>query len=157
MEHLVNTCSIYARKDGQFDNRVVSKLIKNFRSAEEIIRVPNELFYHGELIAAAKETKMEGLEEEKPLQVIGVQGEEIRDQKGSVCNPEEVTAVIKVISDLRKRNVKANEVAIISPYSAQITKIREALTIIEEGGVFCGTAEKLQAKPLVNIKMYNAR
>jgi len=144
MERLAKTCTIYARNEGKFDNRVINKLIMNFRSVEEIIRVPNKLFYDGELKTAAKQAKIKGFEEEKPVKVIGVEGQEIRVNNGSIYNGEEVIEVIKIILNLRNRGVNTNELVVISPYTAQVFKIQESLKIIGEESIFCGTAEKLQ-------------
>ena len=143
MERLAKTCTIYAKNEGKFDNRVINKLIINFRSVEEIIRVPNKLFYDGELKTAVKKVK-KGFEEEKPVKVIGVEGQEIRESKGSVYNREEVVEVIKIILNLRDRAVNTHELVVISPYTAQVLKIKESLKIIGEESIFCGTAEKLQ-------------
>ena len=96
MEHLAKTCTIYAKNEGKFDNRVINKLIMNFRSVEEIIRVPNKLFYDGELKTAVNKVK-KGFEKEKPVKLIRVEGQEIRMRNGSVYNREEVIEVIKII------------------------------------------------------------
>jgi superfamily I DNA and/or RNA helicase len=32
---------------------VITKLIQNYRSHEDILRIPNELFYNGDLVASA--------------------------------------------------------------------------------------------------------
>ena len=142
MERLAKTCTIYAKNEGKFDNRVINKLIINFRSVEEIIRVPNKLFYDGELKTAVNKVK-KGFEE-KPVKLIGVEGQEIRVRNGSVYNREEVIEVIKIILDLRNRGVNTHDLVVISPYTAQVLKIQESLKIIGEESIFCGTAEKLQ-------------
>ena len=38
---------------GQFDPRLITKLVKNFRSHTELLTVPNQLFYDNELESCA--------------------------------------------------------------------------------------------------------
>ena len=45
---------VYARsEDGGHDGRVLTKLVRNFRSHEALLELPNELFYDRELVACA--------------------------------------------------------------------------------------------------------
>lgn len=57
LERLMTTCNLYARdpETGKYDTKYVTKLIKNYRSHPEILKVPNELFYDGDLVAAGNE------------------------------------------------------------------------------------------------------
>lgn len=45
----MNTVDIYQKKDGKYNNNVLTKLINNYRSHSAILKVPNQLFYDGEL------------------------------------------------------------------------------------------------------------
>eukprot|EP00984_Skeletonema_dohrnii_P009401 scaffold3604_cov83-Skeletonema_dohrnii-CCMP3373.AAC.4 len=40
-----------------YDNRMVTKLVRNYRSHPRILQLPNEAFYNGDLIAAADITR----------------------------------------------------------------------------------------------------
>jgi len=45
----MDTVGIYHRVDGKFNSKVLTKLVANFRSHPDILKVPNELFYESEL------------------------------------------------------------------------------------------------------------
>ena len=54
--------SLYARKDSDenkereiYDSRVLTKLIRNYRSHPAILKLPNEMFYDNELQVYANE------------------------------------------------------------------------------------------------------
>ena len=52
-------CPVYAAKPR--DPRLITKLVRNFRSHPDLISLPSRLFYEGELIAcAAAEDVMQG-------------------------------------------------------------------------------------------------
>lgn len=58
LERLIDTCDIYSRNEDNptpYDHRFVTKLLKNYRSHETILKVPNELFYNNELVAVGNE------------------------------------------------------------------------------------------------------
>lgn len=49
---------LYARDEvtNRFNSRVVTKLVKNFRSHKDILRLPNDKFYESELQTCAPKT-----------------------------------------------------------------------------------------------------
>lgn len=55
MERLMETCAAYQKNatTGKRDPRQITKLVKNFRSHEQLLTVPSKLFYDGELIPCA--------------------------------------------------------------------------------------------------------
>uniref|UniRef100_A0A7N8X5A0 RNA helicase n=1 Tax=Mastacembelus armatus TaxID=205130 RepID=A0A7N8X5A0_9TELE len=55
LERMMNNFSLYQKNNGVFDNRFVTKLLRNYRSHPAILKVPNELFYDGELQVCADE------------------------------------------------------------------------------------------------------
>uniref|UniRef100_A0A671WXZ2 RNA helicase n=1 Tax=Sparus aurata TaxID=8175 RepID=A0A671WXZ2_SPAAU len=56
LERLMNDFPLYSKNEkGEFNNRFVTKLLKNYRSHPAILKVPSELFYDGELEVCAKE------------------------------------------------------------------------------------------------------
>uniref|UniRef100_A0AAX7T2H5 RNA helicase n=1 Tax=Astatotilapia calliptera TaxID=8154 RepID=A0AAX7T2H5_ASTCA len=56
LERLMNNFSVYQKNaDGVFSKRFVTKLLRNYRSHPAILKIPNELFYDGELQACADE------------------------------------------------------------------------------------------------------
>lgn len=59
LERLIDTCGLYKRDEDSpspYNERFVTKLVKNYRSHEMILKVPNELFYHNELVSVAGAT-----------------------------------------------------------------------------------------------------
>lgn len=60
--HLKSKVDVFLRQSNRFisdpktkeyDGRVITKLIQNYRSHEDLLCVPNELFYDGDLVARA--------------------------------------------------------------------------------------------------------
>uniref|UniRef100_A0A3Q1FUN6 RNA helicase n=1 Tax=Acanthochromis polyacanthus TaxID=80966 RepID=A0A3Q1FUN6_9TELE len=55
LERLMTNFPVYCKEDGVFNNCFVTKLLCNYRSHPAILKVPNELFYDGELQVCADE------------------------------------------------------------------------------------------------------
>ncbi|WAR30932.1 M10B1-like protein, partial [Mya arenaria] len=56
MERIMRDIEEYKRgEDRAYDNQYITKLVRNYRSHDDIINVPRALFYDGELIAAGDE------------------------------------------------------------------------------------------------------
>uniref|UniRef100_A0A667Y1E6 RNA helicase n=1 Tax=Myripristis murdjan TaxID=586833 RepID=A0A667Y1E6_9TELE len=55
LERLMSNFSLYQKEEEVFDNRFVTKLLQNYRSHPAILKIPNELFYDGELQVCADE------------------------------------------------------------------------------------------------------
>lgn len=47
----MNTNTLYQKLDGSYDNRVLTKLVKNYRSHPAILEIPKTQFYDGVLHA----------------------------------------------------------------------------------------------------------
>jgi len=144
LERLMDTIKIYQRRDssvtekGPYDARVISKLVQNYRSHGEIIKIPNECFYDGELMVCADPIMRnslcgwEGLPTANyPFIFHGIYGKDSREGSSpSYFNVQEITQIVEYVRQLLdcKRNpVKAKEIGIISPYRKQVVKIRKAL------------------------------
>lgn len=50
LERLMTNCDLYKKKNGEYDPNYVTKLVKNYRSHEHILHIPNKYFYERELI-----------------------------------------------------------------------------------------------------------
>ncbi|XP_062419615.1 putative helicase mov-10-B.2 [Pungitius pungitius] len=150
-----------------FNNCYVSKLLRNYRSHPAILKVPNELFYNGELQSYAdKNTTSSFCTWEKlpkkgwPLIFHGVAGNSERDANNpSVYNMAEVEVLkeyLKALVDhFHKQGVnkiEPNNIGIIAPYRKQVEKIYEAFQsdkdLREENleNVLVGTVEQFQGK-----------
>lgn len=51
LERLMTQSDIYHRdpNDNEYDDRVITKLVTNYRSHEVLLHIPNKLFYDNEL------------------------------------------------------------------------------------------------------------
>ena len=47
------------QSDNKYDPRFLTKLVQNFRTHPAILKVPNELFYDGDLMACADKQRRE--------------------------------------------------------------------------------------------------
>lgn len=132
---------VYSRKstatsDGPssaaYDSRLVVKLVRNYRSHPDILRVPNESFYDGELIPCADEAARSmlcnwpGLPKPGfPLVFHGVVGRDEREERSpSFFNVDEVSVVMSHVHKLlssRQPRIQQKQIGIISPYRKQVT------------------------------------
>uniref|UniRef100_A0A672R6G6 RNA helicase n=1 Tax=Sinocyclocheilus grahami TaxID=75366 RepID=A0A672R6G6_SINGR len=55
LERLMTQNELYQKGTTGYDNRYVTKLLRNYRSHPSILKIPNEMFYDGELVACADE------------------------------------------------------------------------------------------------------
>ena len=88
LERLMNRVKIYQRgEDGKYNRNFITKLVKNYRSHEAILRIPNELFYENELLTCGgkeisrAENWSELPNKKFPLIFHAVHGFEKRDMK----------------------------------------------------------------------------
>lgn len=165
MERLMRTLEPYKRfskpKDGQYyDVRVLTKLVKNYRSHPEILIVPNKLFYDGELEPFADKSSREqlcgwdGLPNKKaPVVFHAVIGEDMQEAGSpSFFNPQEVSVVISYITKLvgmkisPQQKIEARDIGIISPYKKQVQKIRSQLTKLNIDDIMVGSVEEFQGR-----------
>ncbi|XP_034552700.1 putative helicase mov-10-B.1 [Notolabrus celidotus] len=168
LERLMRDIELYkAHSTTGFNSRFVTKLLRNYRSHAAILKVPNELFYKGELQPyAAKDECSSYCEWELlpkkgfPLIFHGVAGTDERDANcTSVYNMAEVEVLKEylkaLLAHLRKKGVDKvgeNEIGIIAPYRQQVEKIQEALKTDQElkkqklDNILVGTVEAFQGK-----------
>ncbi|XP_078048226.1 putative RNA helicase armitage [Augochlora pura] len=125
-----------------YDPRLVTKLIINYRSLPEIVELSSSMFYDGELkphissenskeanllhtLAAELPTK-----EGSPPAIIfhGIAGENCKDYDSpSWYNPEEATQVYLYVLKLYKSGLLPSDIGIITPYQKQVLEIRDLL------------------------------
>jgi superfamily I DNA and/or RNA helicase len=161
----------YARSDEcddlgyYYDRRMITKLVRNYRSHPHILKLPNDEFYDGDLIPAADITRShrfvawEHLPRRKfPIVFHGVEGEDMREANSpSWFNPEEVQYV-KMYVDLlvmetQQNRCKPEDIGIITPYHKQAQKIRFLLTAHGYDGCKVGSVEEFQGseRPVIII------
>lgn len=146
--------------NGYYNPQMLTKLLKNFRSHGDIIEVPNEMFYEGELQVYGDELithSMVHWEELPrkgcPLIFHSVLGRDLRESScPSYFNPEEVKVVVNYVVSLlqgkcgRGVQIRGKDIGIVSPYRKQVLKIRSALESRGVHEVTVGSTEEFQGQ-----------
>ncbi|GBE89135.1 P-loop containing nucleoside triphosphate hydrolase protein [Sparassis crispa] len=134
----------------------VVKLVQNFRSHENILRFPNERFYHGDLRPCGDAGVINSfigssilVSKNFPIIVHAISGRDLREASSpSFFNIDEVTQVKEYVQLLRAdRRVRITDadIGVIAPYHAQCQKIRAVLRPIADG-VKVGSVEEFQGQ-----------
>ena len=103
---------------------LVTKLVRNYRSHEDIIKVPSDLFYDAELLPEAdqKITNKFLTQEilpnpQHPVIFHGVRGKNYQEGTSpSWFNPTEALQVASYYQKLMNLKVQTNDIGIIAPY-----------------------------------------
>ena len=116
------------------------KLLRNYRSHPDILQVPNEMFYKGELESCADKMIADqylgwrDLPNEKcPMMFIHVVGKDEREgDSPSFFNIAEIQAVNRVVDSLQQggygfQSVPGPSIGVISPYNRQCQTLRSQL------------------------------
>uniref|UniRef100_A0A8C4Z8N3 RNA helicase n=1 Tax=Gadus morhua TaxID=8049 RepID=A0A8C4Z8N3_GADMO len=134
-------------KQEAFDPRFVTKLLCNYRSHPAILKVPNDLFYHGELQVCADEALRNSFcmweylpKMGFPVIFHGVTGVDEREANSpSFFNVAEVEQLMEYVKKLLERHgrkglykISPKDIGIIAPYRKQVLKIRKGLRILEK-------------------------
>jgi DNA replication ATP-dependent helicase Dna2 len=110
----------------------ISLLNISYRLNENLIRIPNQLFYNNQLRSDSSTIKpnprFSGVKHENILnnndpKILFLH--KVFDAKGR--SPHEAKIVAQLVSDLLNNGVQFKDIAIISPYRAQIREIKKAL------------------------------
>lgn len=140
---------VYTRKSDDdalehYDRRLLVKLIRNYRSHPEILRIPNELFYDSELEPHADKVLRESLcsWEELPAKGFpmifhGVVGKDEREERSpSFFNVDEISVIKFYVDSLLRSSAKIKvpekEIGIISPYRKQVQICSRVFTWITD-------------------------
>ncbi|XP_059188616.1 putative helicase mov-10-B.1 [Centropristis striata] len=140
LERLMND-PLYGKDEGVYNNRFVTKLLRNYRSHPAILKVPNERFYDGELKCCADEARnmycnWDDLKKQGfPVIFKDVNGIDQRESTSpSFFNVTEVEVLMQYVRKLLQGQGKKGqpkispaEIGIIAPYRKQVQKIRKAL------------------------------
>ncbi|XP_078481515.1 putative helicase mov-10-B.1 [Ciona intestinalis] len=136
LERLMTTVDLYEPNGTEYDTWVITKLLNNYRSHPDIIKVPNECFYENELETHADIYMRESFctwehlpKSGFPIIFHGIQGEDKREENSpSYFNPQEASTVYDYVVKLletRRNRVLPSEIGIISPYRKQVQKLRK--------------------------------
>ncbi|KAI0634736.1 P-loop containing nucleoside triphosphate hydrolase protein [Trametes polyzona] len=133
------------------------KLVKNFRSHEAILAYPNERFYNGELEVCGAPAQITSLLDSDvlvsptfPVVFHAIAGENEREASSpSYFNIDEATEVVEYVKDIlndRKRPVRPTDIGVITPYFAQVRKIRTLLRKSNISDVKVASVEEFQGQ-----------
>jgi superfamily I DNA and/or RNA helicase len=156
MERLANR-SVYSNKGGEYPKELITKLIRNFRSHPDILKLPNKMFYDNELIACGNKFDTHSMANWEhlpcpkfPVIFHSVFGESEREGNSpSWFNRQEAEIVLHYVRLLVKQSkpgIHMDEIGVITPYARQVQKIRLLLKAHDLGDVKVGSVETFQGQ-----------
>lgn len=118
---------------GNYDPMLVTKLLRNYRSHADILKVSSELFYDAELIPKAPSEITQAFvgktflpNPDHPLIFHGVRGQNYQEgDSPSWFNPAEALQATFYFKQLMNLGVRPEDVGIIAPYRQQSAKLRD--------------------------------
>ena len=135
----------------------ISLLNQSYRLNEELIKIPNQLFYSGK-IASKSPTNKEYISfrcNHYP-KILNHPSNEIlvihHDFSGLTRSPYEANIIADIVCDLLKNGVTIDKIGMMSPYRAQIREIKKSLinrNVISEENLdsfFVDTIERMQGQ-----------
>ncbi|KAK6130222.1 hypothetical protein DH2020_036032 [Rehmannia glutinosa] len=140
---------------GSGNENFMTKLVRNYRTHEAILRLPSDLFYDGELLPCKEENSSFSASwedilpnKEFPLLFIGIQGcDEREGSNPSWFNRIEASKVVEMIRVLiDQKGMVEDDIGVITPYRQQVSKIRGALESLGWAIVKVGSVEQFQGQ-----------
>ena len=141
------------------DQRLVTRLVTNYRSHPDILAVPSRLFYSSSLLAGSPLSLQRRYcgsclgsllpSPDHPVVFHAVSGQQLQEGSSpSWYNPQEVWQVGLYVQWLQERGVAPADMGIIAPYRQQVAKVREMLETLqlEAGGLTVGSVEEFQGQ-----------
>ena len=122
----ITMCQGYLPKDGVYPRDKIVKLVRNFRTNQQLLKVPSELFYDGELKSCADPSKVNGMQEftglnkNIPLVIDATLGEATQVGSPSYSNLEEAMKVRDWVLKLRASGEDDRDIGVITPYNSQV-------------------------------------
>lgn len=111
-----------------YEDSVSVMLRKQYRMNEQIAAFPSEYIYDGAL-ATADAAASKTIDNLKPMMAVDVDGDEQTDEGSySKYNPTEAEIVADHVKLLQMKDVPLEDVGVITPYTAQISTIRRAIS-----------------------------
>ncbi|KAL7884849.1 hypothetical protein AOLI_G00076190 [Acnodon oligacanthus] len=142
LARLMTKNPLYRKGETGFNTRYVTKLLRNYRSHKSILKIPNEMFYDGELQPFADEfstslyCNWEHLPKRGfPVIFHGVPGKDERESNSpSFFNTSEIVVVVSYLKKLLLSQAKKGiakisprDIGVITPYRKQVEKLRKAI------------------------------
>jgi DNA replication ATP-dependent helicase Dna2 len=127
----------------------------SYRLNEELIRIPNALFYNNELSSARPlQTSNSNIVSSEFSEVINHQDSKVLylhkvfDAQGR--SPHEAKIVAEIVNDLISNGIDFKDIGILTPYRAQVREIKKALsqfiTDIDSKDLFIDTVDRMQGQ-----------
>jgi helicase MOV-10 len=151
-----------------YNDNYITKLTKCYRCHPDILKIPNDFLYDGELEACADPAMCNNLltwdqlpNKRFPMLFVGVEGQEMREEScPSWCNLSEVSHVVETVKQLMFfKGMKPVDIGIITPYFKQSQKISRGLVAAnrEYRDILVGSCEKFQGQERRAIIMSTVR
>ena len=148
------------QKRPEYDPRVLTKLVRNFRAHELLLELPNELFYEGDLLRCGDEMLIRCCEDweglptpQVPLFFDGLVGKDQReDRSPSWFNADECDRVLEHVLDLlRPHNgcatrLTEDDIGVIAPYNKQVQKLKKLFKKKNLENIKVGSTEMFQGQ-----------
>ncbi|GLI68474.1 hypothetical protein VaNZ11_012900 [Volvox africanus] len=146
---------------GSYPSAYITKLLHNYRSHPDILRVPNASFYDNELIPAANPEIINGMLQWEelpnprvPVMMHHIVGKDVQEANSpSWQNDLEIRQVKayveKLMNKRRGGRVRADEIGIITPYNKQAQRIRAQLGLLKDqikDQIKVGSVEEFQGQ-----------
>ncbi|CAH1265716.1 MOV10L1 [Branchiostoma lanceolatum] len=165
------TSGPYLRDSSRFSQHaaynplLVTKLVCNYRSHPALLKLPSQLFYHGDLFTLADPSLTRQLEDWEglpckgcPIVFHGTEGEDMREGSSpSWFNPVEAVQVLRYTQLLLGGSVKQADLGIITPYRKQVEKLRLLLGSVGLDEVKVGSVEEFQGQERLIIIISTVR
>ncbi|GAQ81308.1 RNA helicase SDE3 [Klebsormidium nitens] len=136
---------------------VIRKLVRNYRSHPDILQIPSEVFYHGELDASADEEARESLSTWRELPTKGfpiifhglASADDREGDSPSWYNEGEHKQMMWYIDrllDCRKPRITQFDIGVVAPYRRQVQKFQRLLDAQGRSAIRVGTVEEFQGQ-----------
>ncbi|XP_028158761.1 probable RNA helicase armi [Ostrinia furnacalis] len=151
----------YAAFSNGYDPRLITRLTDNYRSLEEVLTLPSEMFYDSSLVAQIDRNEtwilniLEVVNEifhrddvsTGGIYVYGIKGNNMRaEDSPSWYNPQEASMVALTTCKLYKKHLTVDDIGIITPYVAQIKYLRLVFEAMGLPQPKIGTVEDFQGQ-----------
>lgn len=152
----------YHAFENGFNDKLVTRLSENYRSLEEVIKLPSEMFYDSSLVPKLHRNmpwigsmldvisdvfECTDVSKSGGIFVYGIRGCNTRaEDSPSWFNPQEASMVALTVCKLFKKNITPDEIGIITPYIAQIKYIRLLFDAMGLPRPKIGTVEEFQGQ-----------
>ncbi|CAL4115825.1 unnamed protein product, partial [Meganyctiphanes norvegica] len=149
-----------------YEPRLVTQLVRNYRSHPALLTVPSQLFYNNSLKPqASQESYLKYLSwselpnESFPLLFHGVVSDNLQEgDSPSWFNPAEAFQSVRYASSLISFGLKPEEIGIITPYRKQISRIFKLLSTFNiSETIKVGSVEEFQGQERTAIIISTVR